>query len=869
MKKLIFIFLVCGFLAVGGRASAATYYVRTDGHDTNCAGTHDASDASTVTNQCAWLTIDKAIDTVASGDTINVASGTYVQSGGYLNVTTDQNNKTITLVGDSTNRPLITGSSYVIYYSTASTSAMTWQNFIFELSGAGTAIIRNAGVGTSTLTIENSRVGSSTSTLSPNAIGFYSSATTNTVWGRSFTLTDSEIYGQGSGEAVFPVDMASVTLTNVTGAAVGNDRSFMRVSNSYANALAGKSIDITVQDSTITANLGNILYTTEATSSLDRIVFDNNELSFSSSGIIVPSSANEVSLTDNILTMNSTSEGHAIELGADIDCPDDLGKVEVLGNKVTGTGTNKHGISIFDGVTGAEVAYNRVELPSTYGLIIKSQRNNFHHNSLRAVNPLWLSSDADYNFVHHNTVYGVGAGSPLTWTTISGHTPDGNVITDNIIVSGSGTVYTVDDANASHNGNLFDRNVYYGIGSSGFARLAGAAKATFALYQSAWDSYSGAWFRNEDNSVYADPQLISTTDSVLRVGASSPAKGTKNSALPDLTAWNDKGAWQTMSVSSDTPFVVESAAITTPTNDQTPSYSFVSTAAGTINYGGDCSAATTAADNGTNTITFSSLDDGVYDDCTITVEGVTGNDSNTITVTPFTIDTSAPTRASASPAGTLDYNTQSATISLTTDDPATCKYGTVAATAYADLPNTFTSASGGTNHSALVSGLQNGETYTYYARCAGTAGNTNTDDYLISFDVSGTQPVSSSGSSRRRTETPAAPSANKSPAPAASPLVVPPSAPVPSPVKAVFTQPLTVGQTAAKVRDLQVFLNTHGFVIAATGAGSPGRETTYFGDLTKQALAKFQLQNKLITSLQDSAAGYLGPKTREAINNSQ
>ena len=52
----------------------------------------------------------------------------------------------------------------------------------------------------------------------------------------------------------------------------------------------------------------------------------------------------------------------------------------------------------------------------------------------------------------------------------------------------------------------------------------------------------------------------------------------------------------------------------------------------------------------------------------------------------------------------------------------------------------------------------------------------------------------------------------------------------------------------------------------APGAGSLGYETNYFGKLTQQALGLFQLKNNLITSPNDIAFGYLGPKTRALIN---
>ena len=65
--------------------------------------------------------------------------------------------------------------------------------------------------------------------------------------------------------------------------------------------------------------------------------------------------------------------------------------------------------------------------------------------------------------------------------------------------------------------------------------------------------------------------------------------------------------------------LAEVTAITTPTTDTTPDYTFSSTESGTITYGGSCSSSTTSAISGNNTITLSSLSDGTYADCTITV----------------------------------------------------------------------------------------------------------------------------------------------------------------------------------------------------------------------------------------------------------
>ncbi len=69
----------------------------------------------------------------------------------------------------------------------------------------------------------------------------------------------------------------------------------------------------------------------------------------------------------------------------------------------------------------------------------------------------------------------------------------------------------------------------------------------------------------------------------------------------------------------------EVTAVETPTTDTTPNYTFSSTKAGTITYGGSCSSSTTVAVTGNNTITLNTLSDGTYSDCTITVTDNAGN----------------------------------------------------------------------------------------------------------------------------------------------------------------------------------------------------------------------------------------------------
>jgi hypothetical protein len=76
-----------------------------------------------------------------------------------------------------------------------------------------------------------------------------------------------------------------------------------------------------------------------------------------------------------------------------------------------------------------------------------------------------------------------------------------------------------------------------------------------------------------------------------------------------------------------------------------------------------------------------------------------------------------------------------------------------------------------------------------------------------------------------------------------------------------LTRDLQQGSTGADVMALQKYLNgSSDTMVAATGAGSPGNETSTFGPATKAAVVKLQVKLSVTP-----AAGYVGAKTRAAI----
>jgi hypothetical protein len=102
----------------------------------------------------------------------------------------------------------------------------------------------------------------------------------------------------------------------------------------------------------------------------------------------------------------------------------------------------------------------------------------------------------------------------------------------------------------------------------------------------------------------------------------------------------------------------------------------------------------------------------------------------------YTLDTTPPVRSNPSPATGFIFSigTTQATIGLTTNENATCRYSGIAGTPYSSMANFSTT--GGTSHSTLIAGLTDGSSYTYYVRCQDIAGNVYEDDnFSISFSV--------------------------------------------------------------------------------------------------------------------------------------
>jgi large repetitive protein len=204
------------------------------------------------------------------------------------------------------------------------------------------------------------------------------------------------------------------------------------------------------------------------------------------------------------------------------------------------------------------------------------------------------------------------------------------------------------------------------------------------------------------------------------------------STTSDNTTTSDDDT--TTTTDTTAPLLLEVTAVTTPTDDNTPNYTFSSTEAGTITYGGSCSSSTTSAISGNNTITLVSLSEGTYSNCTITVTDSAGNVSNSLEITSFTVDT-APVIAEINAVTTpTDDNTPNYTFSST--EAGTITYG-------GSCSSSTTSATSGNNTITLVA-LSDGTYSTCTIIVTDSTGNVSNTLTITSFTVDTTDNTTSS-----------------------------------------------------------------------------------------------------------------------------
>lgn len=301
-----------------------------------------------------------------------------------------------------------------------------------------------------------------------------------------------------------------------------------------------------------------------------------------------------------------------------------------------------------------------------------------------------------------------------------------------------GTASTSSDSSGNaHTGSL-NGNVSWGTGNIGtavlFSSTTGQYINTGSDYIGTGDTTISGWIYPRSGGGSSIGRIIDNSQMIIRMGTSNRLSASSNGGTTTINSANSSVSYNTW-----THFVV------------------TRTSAGIINFYINGSLSGTADQNsgtpattGTNVYignrasgSLTAAWDGYLDDMRVYSRILTGGEiSDLYSATASYPDTVAPYRSGASPTNQLVEGTTQTTLSLTTSESATCKYGSTANTSYASIANTF-STTGGTTHSSTITGLTTGS-YTYYVRCQDGTGNSNSSDYSISFSVAGPPPVISS-----------------------------------------------------------------------------------------------------------------------------
>ncbi len=234
------------------------------------------------------------------------------------------------------------------------------------------------------------------------------------------------------------------------------------------------------------------------------------------------------------------------------------------------------------------------------------------------------------------------------------------------------------------------------------------------------------------NGAASNFQTISTTTYTFDI---TPAgQGTVSIDVPGANAQDGAGnnntAASTLSLTFDSagPTVTEVTPVTALGTDSTPDYTFNTTEVGTITYGGSCTSSTSSATLNHNTVTFSALANGTYNDCSITVTDAAGNASAPLIITAFTVNNSNPTVASLSPANNATGVSPTTNLVVTFDFDKAVVVGTgniyikTGVTTVATIAVTSGSVTGsGTSIITISSGVTLASQTTYYVQIDATA----------------------------------------------------------------------------------------------------------------------------------------------------
>jgi hypothetical protein len=221
-----------------------------------------------------------------------------------------------------------------------------------------------------------------------------------------------------------------------------------------------------------------------------------------------------------------------------------------------------------------------------------------------------------------------------------------NVLSNGTANSGSASGYVASNANST--------GVLYAGNTITFTIIPSVAEPNVRSVTGSYNGVPLSWNTSNNGvtftAIYTVAVGQSNTTYPLQIGSVSLVDQYGNTIGP--FSGSDVQKTITATPVSGPITVYQTNPVPTTGTNATPSYGFVSTAAGTIHYAGDCSSPTTYATAGLNTVVFNALANGTHSNCTITITDAAGNTSSQLVVSPFTIGTAATTTTSSSSSAT-------------------------------------------------------------------------------------------------------------------------------------------------------------------------------------------------------------------------
>lgn len=320
------------------------------------------------------------------------------------------------------------------------------------------------------------------------------------------------------------------------------------------------------------------------------------------------------------------------------------------------TDMNLNGIEIFDVTGDTKISNNLIRTDSS---LISGSGIKFYNYGSNGTLKAWnnvisgfaeggINLDASGNiaYAYNNTVYGQ-AGYDICYNAANGEIVSKNNIAQNCASDFSGS-FGVGSSN-----NLSDLFSAPGLGSR-------TESLTFA------DALNQDFHLASSDTAAKGAGAVLSTDTALSFTTDFENQSRGN-------AW-DMGADQTIAADTAAPVLSQVTPVPALTSINTPKYTFSSSEAGAIAFGGDCRSATLTAVAGNNTISFLGLADGTHSNCTIKVTDASGNASSLLPVNAFTVDTAAPVLVQTVPVPTPTTN-PTPSYSFSSTEAGTISYG--------------------------------------------------------------------------------------------------------------------------------------------------------------------------------------------------